>query len=159
MKTSIRTLLITLILTFGLVACDDDSSISESDGGSLTGDGGARSAQYAGTYSGNMYVKYSGKDVNGDDNLPTTVKINTNGTVSLTTKGETVNGVINANKLEIGLKIKRTEDGVKCSGDAVVAATVQGRNLSGPVKGDAECKLLTFKRTADLSGSITATKR
>ena len=159
MKTSFYHLLITLAFCFGLVACDDDSSISESDGGSLTGDGGAQSAQYAGTYNGNMYVKYSGNDVNGDDTLPSTVQINTNGTVSLTTEGETVNGVINANKLEIGLKLKRTEDGVKCSGDVLVTATVQGRSLSGPVAGDAECKLLTFERSAKLTGSLTASKR
>lgn len=159
MKISFRTLFVALTLSFGLAACDEDTSISSSDGGSLTGDGGVRSAQYAGTYRGSTHIEYSGDDVNGDDDLPSSLTINTDGTVSLTIEGETVDGVINGNQIELRIKIKRTEDGIKCTGDASITATVQGTSLSGPVAGDAECKLLTFERNADLSGSITASKQ
>ena len=159
MKISLPSLLFVLAASIGLVACDDDTNISSSDGGSLTGDGGVRSAQYAGTYRGNTHIEYSGKDVDGKDDLATSMKINTNGTVSMTIEGETVAGVINGNQIDIRIKIKRTENGVQCKGDATIKATVQGAHLSGPVSGDAECKLLTIDRNADLSGSITATKQ
>jgi hypothetical protein len=159
MKISFRALFMVLGLSIGLVACDEDTSISSSNGGSLTGDGGVRSAQYAGTYRGNTHIEYSGDDVNGNDDLPTSLTINTDGTVSVTIEGETVDGVINGNQIDIRIKITRTEDGIKCKGDASITATVQGASVSGPVSGDAECKLLTIERNADLSGSISASKQ
>ena len=159
MKPIFRTLFVVLSLTFGLLACDRDTSISDSDGGSQTGDGGGGSAQYAGTYVGNTHITYSGDGIDGNDNLDSTIRIHTDGTVSFTVDGETIDGVSNGNQIDIGLEVKRTEDGIRCTGDIAIRASVRGSTVSGPVDGDADCRLLTVKRSADIDGSIHATRR
>ena len=158
MNSRIRSTLIACTFILGLVGCSEEDGISSSSGGTSAGDGGAGSAQYAGTYKGTMDVKYTGDDINGDDKFPITLVINSNGTVVLTMDGETVNGTINGNNIDIGLSITQSEDGVTCKGDARVKATVTGNSLSGPVSGDAECKLLLIKKEADLTGTINASK-
>ncbi len=142
----------------GLNACSEDDGISSSGGGSSVSDGGAESAQYAGTYQGTMQVEYKGDDIDGDDTLDTTIVISNDGTVSMTIDGETVNGVINGDTLEIAFTVTESEDGITCTGSAVVQATVSGASLSGPVTGDAECSLLLIKKDADLTGTLNATK-
>ena len=164
MKNKIRSLLLASTFLLGLSACSDDESISSSSAGTAAGDGGAESAQYAGTYDGTMNVTYTGEDLTGDDfrgedAFPATVVINTNGTVTLKMEGESINGTINGNSMEVAMKITKKEDGITCEGDALVKATVSGNRLQGPVSGDAECKLGLIKRDAELTGTISATKR
>ena len=141
-----------------LSGCSDDSSISSSGGGSLASDGGASSAQYAGTYRGNTSVHYVGDGIDDTDSFPTTVVIKDDGTANVTIEGETVSGVMNGNKLEVPIKITKEEDGVTCKGNMLIKSTVEGVNLSGPVTGDAECKLLLIKRTATMTGTLNAKK-
>ena len=152
-----NSLIICLVLT-GLAACSEEEGISSSSGGTSAGDGGANSAQYAGTYRGTTDVAYTGDGVDGEDSLPTTLVINTDGTVLLTIDGESVGGVISGNQVEVAFTITKSEDGVNCKGDALVRGTVSGNSLTGPVSGDAECKLLLIKRNATLTGSISASK-
>lgn len=158
MLLKFRTSLLVCLLTLGLAACSDESSISSSSGGTSAGDGGAQSAQYAGTYKGSMAVEYHGDGVDGTDTLPATVIIHNNGTVTLEMEGESVNGTINANQLEIAFDITKNQDGIKCDGTALVQATVSGTSLNGPVKGNAECSLTLIKRTASLTGTLSAQK-
>lgn len=158
MYKKFRTSLIICLLAIGLGACSEDEGITASGGGTISGDGGSTSSQYAGTYRGTTDVTYTGDDINGSDSLPTTVVINSDGTVILTIDGESVRGVISGNQLEIAFTITETEDGIICTGDALIRATVSGTMLSGPVSGDAECKLALVKRSATLSGSISARK-
>lgn len=158
MNSKLRTTLFACTLVLGLSACSEDDGISSSGGGSSVSDGGAESAQYAGTYKGAMEVEYKGDGVDGDDTLDTTIVIHDNGTVTMTIDGESVNGVINGDTLEVAFTVTESEDGVTCEGNALVTATVSGTTLSGPVVGDAECKLLLIKRNADLTGTLTASK-
>jgi len=141
-----------------LAGCSEEDGISSSGGGSSVSDGGAESAQYAGTYKGAMEVEYKGDGVDGDDRLDTTIVIHDNGTVTMTIDGESVNGVINGNRLEIAFTVTESEDGITCVGNAVVMATVSGTSLTGPVNGDAECKLLLVEKNADLTGTLRASK-
>jgi hypothetical protein len=158
MNQKLRSAFIVCTLLFGLAACSEEDGISSSGGGSTVSDGGSGSAQFAGTYKGSMKVAYKGDGVDGNDTLATTIVIRTNGTVTMAIDGETVNGVINGNKVEIAFTVTESEDGITCKGNAVVVATVSGSSLSGPVTGDAECKLLLLERNADLTGTLTATK-
>ena len=158
MNSKLRSALITFTLIFSLAGCSEEDGISSSGGGSSVSDGGAESAQYAGTYRGTTDVAYKGDGVDGTDTLDTTIVIHDNGTVTMTIDGESVNGVINGNQLEIAFTITESEDGITCEANAVVMATVSGTSLSGPVSGDAECKLLLLERTADLTGTLSASK-
>ncbi len=158
MKIFSRSLATILIFVLALSGCSDDSSISSSGGGSLASDGGATSAQYAGTYRGNTSVHYVGDGIDDTDSFPTTVVINKDGTASVTIEGETVSGVMNGNKLEVPVKLTKNEDGITCKGTMLIKATVSGANMSGPVTGDAECSLLLIKRTATMTGSLSAKK-
>jgi hypothetical protein len=158
MKIKIRSTLIACTLMHSLAGCSEEDGISSSGGGSSVSDGGAKSAQYAGTYKGAMEVEYKGDDVDGDDTLDTTIVIHDNGTVTMTIDGESVNGVINGNMLEVAFTVTKSEDGITCVGNAVVRATVSGTSLSGPVSGDAECKLLLIEKNADLTGTLRASK-
>jgi len=158
MNAFFRPLGISLLLIIGLSGCSSDSGVSSSGGGGLTSDGGAESAQYAGTYKGSTDVTYTGEGIDSDDSFPTTVVINSNGTTSLTIEGESVDGVINGNKLEFPFRLTKSENGIECVADITIKASVEGNTISGPATGDAECKLLLIKRTASMSGSLTATK-
>lgn len=158
MKFLIRSLATTLLIVFSLTGCSDDSSVSSSGGGTLASDGGATSAQYAGTYRGSTSVRYVGDGIDDTDSFPTTVVINDNGTTTVTIEGETVNGVMSGNKLEVPVKLTKEEDGITCKGTMLIKATVNGTSMSGPVTGDAECKLLLIKRTATLTGKLSAKK-
>ncbi len=158
MIPSLRKLFFAIVLVSSLAACEDEKAISSSSGGSSTGDSGTGSSQYAGQYQGVLNVQYSGDDISGSDSFPTTVTVNTNGTVSLTIDGETVGGVINGNQIEVKLRLTQTENGVECKGDVTITATVQGNSLSGPASGSATCKLITLSRNATLSGSLSASK-
>ena len=158
MKFLNRSLATALILMLALSGCSDDSSISSSGGGSLSSDGGATSAQYAGTYRGNTSVHYVGDGIDDTDSFPTTVVIKEDGTASVTIEGETVSGVMNGNKLEVPIKLTKKEDGITCKGTMLIKATVDGSNLSGPVTGNAECSLLLIKRTATMTGTLSAKK-
>jgi hypothetical protein len=156
MKAKIRSILLACTFMLSLAGCSEDDGVSSS--GSGTGDGGASSAQFAGTYNGTIDVSYKGDGVDGSDSFPVVMVINNNGTVSMTVAGDSVSGVINGNKIDITFRITQSEDGVTCTGDARVTATVSGASLTGPVSGSAECKLLLLKRNAILSGSISASK-
>ena len=164
MKAKIRSVLLATAFLLGLTACsDDEEGISSTAGGTSAGDGGAQSAQYAGSYKGSLTVQYKGKDLTGDDftgtdSLPATMIIHDNGTVTLTVEGESVGGSINANKIEVPMIITKNEDGVTCKGNALVKGTVYGNEIEGPVTGDAECKFGLIKRNAVLSGTIRAKK-
>ena len=157
MNPKLRSSVFACTLLLGLTACSEDEGISSIGGGS-TSDGGAESAQYAGTYKGAMQVEYKGDDIDGDDTLDTTIVIRDNGTVTMTIDGETANGGISGNQIEIAFTITESEDGVTCVGNALVRATVSGTSLSGPVSGDAECKLLLIERNAILTGTLNANK-
>lgn len=158
MKIFIRSLITSLLFMLALTGCSDDSSVSSSGGGSLASDGGATSAQYAGTYKGSTSVRYVGDGIDDTDSFPTTVVINDNGTASVTIEGETVSGVMNGNQLEVPVKLTKKEDGVTCEGTLLIKATVDGTNMSGPVTGNAECSLLLIKRTATMTGTLSAKK-
>lgn len=158
MKFLIRSLTTTVVIVLMLAGCSDDSSVSSSGGGTLASDGGATSAQYAGTYRGNTSVRYVGDGIDDTDSFPTTVVVKDDGTASVTIEGETVNGVMNGNKLEVPIKLTKEEDGITCEGTMLIKATVDGANMSGPVTGDAECRLLLIKRTATLTGTLSAKK-
>ena len=159
MNLTIRHFLTACIFIFTLTACNDDKSVSSSDGGTQAGDGGAESAQYAGTYIGNMKISYSGDDVSGSDTFPTTLIINRNGTVSLTAEGEdSVDGVIGGHEISVVLRVTQAKNGVSCEGDAIIQATVNSNALSGPISGQASCKALLAKRDAQLTGTINASK-
>lgn len=153
----------TLLLCFALLslsACDGDDDNDTSTGAQTSqSDGGANSAQYAGTYKGNMRVNYAGNDVNGSDNFPSTLVIHRDGTVTLSTENYTVDGVIGGNQISVVFRVTRNENGANCEGDAIVLATVEGNSLSGPISGEASCKLIVVTRSADLSGTISAQKR
>lgn len=153
-----RNIVIFLVLIFSLTGCDKDASISSSDGGTLSGDGGAKSAQYAGTYSGNLTIIYKGDDINDTDVEPFTIKIKTNGTFTFTLGGETISGVINGNELDAMFRITQTDDGIKCKADITIAAKVKGNSLSGPVSGSAKCTALVISSSAKITGSLSATK-
>lgn len=158
MSKKLRNSLLICTLALGLVACSEEEGISASGGGTITGDGGSASSQYAGTYRGTTDVTYTGDDINGSDSLPTTLVINSDGTVILTIDGESVRGVISGNQVEVAFTITETDDGITCTGDALVRATVSGNTVSGPVSGDAVCKLAVLKRSATLTGRINARK-
>ncbi len=158
MNQKLRSAVVVCTLLFGLTACSEEDGISSSGGGSTVSDGGSGSAQFAGTYKGSMNVKFKGDGIDGDDTLDTTIVIHDNGTVTMTIDGESVNGAINGTKLEIVFTVTESEDGITCKAKARVVATVSGSSLSGPVTGDAECKLLLLERNADLTGTLTATK-
>jgi hypothetical protein len=158
MNSKLRSTVFACTLLLGLTACSDDEGSSSSGGGTAASDGGAESAQYAGTYKGTTRIDYKGDGVDGNDTLDTTVVIHDNGTVTMNIDGETANGVISGNKVEIALTITASEDGVTCVGNALVKATVSGTSLSGPVTGDAECKLLLLERHATLTGTLSAKK-
>jgi len=158
MNAFFRPLVISLLLIFGLSACSSDTGVSSTGSGSLASDGGADSAQYAGTYKGSTDVQYTGDGIDSDDSFPTTVVIKTNGTTSLTIEGETVEGVISGNKLEFPFRLTKSENGIECVADVVIKASVDGNKITGPATGDAECKLLLIKRSAAMTGSINVTK-
>jgi len=158
MNAFFRPLAISLLLIIGLSGCSSDSSVSSTGSGALSSDGGADSAQYAGTYKGSTDVQYTGQGIDSDDSFPTIVKIKTDGTTSLTIEGETVEGVISGNKLEFPFRLTKSENGIECAADIVIKATVDGNKITGPATGSAECKLLLVKRTAAMTGSLTATK-
>ena len=158
MLKKLRTSLLICTLALGLGACTEEEGISASGGGTITGDGGATSSQYAGTYRGTTNVTYSGDGVNGSDSLPTTLVINADGTVRLTIDGESVRGVISGNLVEVAFKVTQSDDGITCTGNALVRATVSGSTATGPVSGDAECKLALLKRSATLTGQISVRK-
>lgn len=158
MNAFLRPLGIALLLIIGLSGCSDDTGVSSTGSGALTSDGGASSAQYAGTYKGSTDVQYTGDGIDSDDSFPTTVVIKTDGTTSLTIEGETVEGVINDNKIEFPFRLTKTENGIECAADIVIKATVDGNKITGPASGSAKCELLLVKRTATMSGSINLTK-
>ena len=158
MNSKFRSLLIGCSLLFTLTGCSNEESISSSGGGASGGDGGAQSSIYAGTYKGAMDVEYKGDGINGSDSIDTTIVIHDNGTVTMTIDGESVNGVINGSKLTIEFTVTKSEDGITCKGDAIVKASVAGSSVSGPVSGDAECKLLLLERNATLTGTLNARK-
>ncbi len=158
MNLKLRSIVIVCALILGLTACSEEDGISSSGGGTTVSDGGSSSAQFAGTYTGSMKVEFKGDDIDGDDTLATTIVIHDNGTVTMTIDGESVTGTINGNNLEIVFTVTESENGITCKGTARVVATVSGSTISGPVTGDAECKLLLVERNADLTGTLTATK-
>jgi len=157
MNSKLRSTVFACTLLLGLTACSEDDGISSSGGGAAS-DGGAESAQYAGTYEGTMHVEYKGDGVDGDDSIDTTIVIHDNGTVTMSIDGESANGVISGTQIEIAFTVTESEDGVTCVGNALVRATVSGTSLSGPVTGDAECKLLLVERNATLTGTLSAKK-
>ena len=153
-----RILLLTS-LGLALTACNDSSSVS-SGGGELSGDGGDPSAKFAGTYRGQAAFQYSGTGVDGQSDLkPIVIVVNRNGTVSTTVADTTVGGVINNNKVQIKLKIDRTQDGISCDATVDLTGTVTDRRLSGPITGSGDCKILGISRKVTLSGSFSSSKR
>jgi len=159
MKLLIRLFAISIFFVFTLSGCSDNSGVSASGGGSLASDGGTASAQYAGTYKGKTDVHYEGDGINDDDSFPTTILIRDNGTAAITIEGETVEGKVNANKLEFAIRITKEEDGVECVGDMLIKGTIDGSIAVGPVTGDAKCTLaVVIKRTATLVGTLNVKK-
>ena len=158
MTHPIRRLFTILVFAIGLAACDDSTSISSSGGGAQSGDGGSLSARYAGIYRGTLHIRYDGKDFDEKDNLATNLQINRNGTVILTLDGKTVNGVINDRQINVPFKINRKEDGIKCTGDVTLKATVTGNALSGTLNGKGECEVIWVDQSTKITGTINASK-
>ena len=151
----------TIALSITITGCSEENSITDTGGGTATGDGGANSAQYAGTYKGALNVTYSGSGVpKKDDSLAVTLVIASDGTVKLTGKDIDVNGIISGTSVAIDIKIIHKETGLSCNGTAEIRGTVGGANVTGPITGGAECTVLAVdKKTANLTGSINVTKQ
>ncbi len=148
-------------LAFSIAGCSEEDSITDSGSGSETGDGGASSAQYAGTYKGTLKVTYSGGGLpENTDSLDVTLVIKKDGTVTLAGKDIAVSGVINSDKVSIDIKIVHKETGLSCNGTAQISATVSGAKVSGPITGGAECTILAVDtKKATLTGSINVVKQ
>ncbi|MFT5274992.1 MAG: hypothetical protein ACI9J2_001526 [Saprospiraceae bacterium] len=162
MFKKILTAVFALTLTFILASCSTEDSISDSGAdSSAMSDGGADSAQYAGTYSGTLTLTYSGSGIpEKDDTLDMVLVIAADGTVKLTGDDIDVNGVISANSVSIDIKIIQKESGTSCKGTASIRGTVSGENITGPVTGSAECKiLLVDSKKATLTGTISLVKQ
>ena len=158
MKYLVLKLLTISVVWIGLVACGESTSVSSTGVGAQTGDGGAGSAQFAGTYYGTTRIRYDGDDFDSRDKLSTSVQIKTDGTVVFKLEGKNINGVINGQNVSVSLRIRHKEDGVKCAGDITITATVSKDSLFGPVRGDGECEVLFLDYSADISGTISASK-
>ncbi|MGI9317849.1 MAG: hypothetical protein ACR2QW_10980 [bacterium] len=153
--------LFAIFLVCMIAGCSDDKSeVSSGGGGSgVESDGGASSAQFAGTYTGEVTILLSGGTLDGESSTENaTVVIRTNGTASLTIEGTTVEGSVDGNRVGFSIRISRTQDLLECQGDAVISGILEGRLLSGTVTGSGECELIAADTNFGISGSLMANK-
>ncbi|MEM7193554.1 MAG: hypothetical protein AAF402_01300 [Pseudomonadota bacterium] len=160
LNPNIRFALMVLFCSAFLIACSDKSEITSGGGNSsVSSDGGAGSAAFAGTYTGTVTVNLSGGSIS--DTTKTrefTMVIRTNGTASLTIGGDTIEGNVDGNRFGFSIGIVEEEDLAECRGTATLVGTISGNSASGDISGRGECELLTAKTGVDIDGSLTGTK-
>lgn len=153
--------LLAITLAFVLAGCSDDKTEVSSGGGAsgIESDGGAESAKFAGTYTGELITRIEGGTLDGESSTESvTIVIKTDGTASLTVEGTVVEGSVNGNRVGFSVRIKRTKDLLECEGEAVISGILEGDTLSGVVTGSGECELIAADTNFGISGSLTATK-
>ena len=143
-----------------MAGCSDKSEITSGTGGSgVSSDGGADSAQFAGTYKGTVEVEITGGSIDDSTSIDEfTLVIRSDGTASLTIGGETIEGVIDGDTFGFSIRIVEEEDLVSCDGNARLVGRVSGSSVSGSISGSGECDLLTAKTGVDLSGTLSGSK-
>ena len=148
------------ITVVALSACGGgDEGVSSGGGNTIPSDGGANSAQFAGTYKGLITTLLRGDSI--DDQTSTddlTIVIRTDGTASITIDGETVNGTVNGNQVGFSIRIVENEGLIECDGVANVTGSVNGNVITGSVDGSGECELFPASTGLTISGSFTASK-
>ena len=149
-----------ILFVISLSGCSEDSDVSSGGGDTGVGsDGGSTSAQFAGTYSGNITISVQGDSIDDDsDTEPVTVLVRDNGTARLTIDGESVEGTVNGNRFGFSIRREIRRGLVECEGDAMVTGTIQSQTMTGPVSGSGECGLLVGGTGFVIDGSLTATK-
>jgi hypothetical protein len=152
---------LTILLACVVTACSDNKSeVSSGGGGSgVVSDGGANSAQYAGTYIGEITTILSGGTFDGEQTTETaTIVIRSNGTASLTIQGNAVEGTVNGNRFGFSIRIKKQQDFLECEGDAIISGILDGNALSGNVTGSGECELIAADTSFNIGGSLMAAR-
>ena len=156
-----RWLLIALF-AFALAACDHDEESDVTSGGGNTGigsDGGAESAQFAGTYTGTVTTVIRGDSIDDEtDTEAVTVLVRSDGTAQLTIDGESVQGTVNGNRFGFSIRRDFSRGLLDCDGDAVITGAIQGSSMTGTVNGSGECELLFGQTGFTLTGSLTASR-
>ena len=157
-KLAIRFLVI--IFSLLLVSCGGDkSSITTGSGASgVTSDGGSGSASFAGTYTGTISVTIKGDEISEVLDDPFTVIVRSDGTASLTISGETIEGVIDGNRIGFSIRYDAERDLLECSVEAIITATITGSSISGVVSGGGSCKLIAIKTGVSLTGTLSGSK-
>ena len=151
-----------VLLAIALAGCDHDEDSDVTSGGGNPGvgsDGGAPSAQFAGTYSGTIKTVIVGDEIDDESYTEAvTVLIRTDGTAQITIDGETVQGTVNGNRFGFSIRRDVNRGLLDCEGDAVITGTVEGSSLTGTVNGSGECELLFGQTGFTMTGSMTASR-
>ena len=154
--------LLAVTLVAALTGChhDDDSDVTSGGGNTGVGsDGGATSAQFAGTYTGTVTTVIRGDSIDDEsDTEAITVLIRSNGTAQLTIDGETVQGTVNGNRYGFSIRRDVSRGLLDCEGDAVITGTIQGNSMTGTVNGSGECELLFGQTGFTMTGSLIASR-
>ena len=153
--------LLAIALSCLIAGCSEDKSEVRSGGGAsgVESDGGAGSAQFAGTYTGEIVTRLTGGTLDGETSTDSaTVVIRTDGTASLTVEGTTVEGTVNGNRVGFSIRITRKQDLLECQGDAIISGILEGGALTGTVTGSGECELIAADTDFGITGSLTANK-
>lgn len=153
--------LVAIVLACLIAGCSEDKSEVSSGGGTsgVESDGGAGSAQFAGTYEGEIVTRLNGGTLDGESSTDSaTVVIRTNGTASLTVEGRTVEGTVNGNRVGFSIRITQTQDLLECQGDAIISGILEGDVLTGTVTGSGKCELVATDTNFGITGSLKANK-
>lgn len=147
-------------LTLGLGGCSDDKEITTGGGDTGIGtDGGATSAQFAGTYQGTVTILLQGDSIDDEtDTEDVTIVVRNDGTASMTISGETVEGTVNGDRIGFSVRREQRDGLLECNADAVVSGTIQSSSIVGSISGSGTCELVVGKTGITLSGSLVANK-
>lgn len=160
MKFRIIRLISAIVLAGALASCSDDAEVSS--GGGVTGvgnDGGNPSAQFAGTYVGEITTTFRGDEFDDDTETDRIeIQIRNNGTALVTIEGESVEGTVDGRRVGFSIRYSRDIGLIDCDSDAILTGDIGTNRITGPVSGSGECDLLTGSSGFDISGSFTATK-
>jgi len=152
--------LMVILFAGALASCSDDTDVSSGGGSTGVGtDGGNPSAQFSGTYVGEITTTIRGDEIDDDTNVDRIeIVIRDNGTALVTIEGESVEGTVNNSRVGFSVRIKRELGLIDCESTSTITGTIDGNRITGPVSGTGECELLTGSTGFDLTGSYFANK-